>query len=103
MKHQLDFEKPILELQQKLEELIKHREDHSLGASRFNFAGPGGPPAGNLAENFSKLLRDLMAAAPHAKLNRGAAALSGETPQPFSYPSKNAYHEEIIWSLWRLR
>ena len=76
---------------------------YSLDASRFNFAGPGGPPAGNLAENFSKLLRDLMAAAPQAKLNRGAAALSGETPQPFSYPSKNAYHEEIIRSLWRLR
>ncbi len=31
MKHQLDFEKPIAELQRKLEELIKHREDHHLG------------------------------------------------------------------------
>ncbi|MEY2409438.1 MAG: acetyl-CoA carboxylase carboxyl transferase subunit alpha, partial [Verrucomicrobiota bacterium] len=30
MKHQLDFEKPIAELQRKLEELGKHREDHSL-------------------------------------------------------------------------
>ena len=33
MKHQLDFEKPILELQHKLEELIQHREDHSLGVN----------------------------------------------------------------------
>lgn len=31
MKHYLDFEKPILELQRKLEELRKHRETHSLG------------------------------------------------------------------------
>jgi acetyl-CoA carboxylase carboxyl transferase subunit alpha len=31
MKHQLDFEKPIAELQRKLEELTKHRETHSLG------------------------------------------------------------------------
>src|SRR5215207_1522469 len=31
MKHQLDFEKPIAELQRKLEELNKHREDHHLG------------------------------------------------------------------------
>ena len=31
MKHYLDFEKPILELQRKLEELRKHREAHSLG------------------------------------------------------------------------
>ena len=33
MKHQLDFEKPILELQRKLEELRKHPGDHSLGIS----------------------------------------------------------------------
>ena len=33
MKHQLDFEKPILELQRKLEELEKHRETHSISVS----------------------------------------------------------------------
>jgi len=33
MKHQLDFEKPIIELQNKLEELLKHPETHSLGIS----------------------------------------------------------------------
>lgn len=33
MKHHLDFEKPILELQRKLEELKKHPETHSLGIS----------------------------------------------------------------------
>jgi acetyl-CoA carboxylase carboxyl transferase subunit alpha len=33
MKHQLDFEKPIAELQSKLEELKKHPEEHSLGIS----------------------------------------------------------------------
>lgn len=31
MKHYLDFEKPIVELQRKLEDLRKHRETHSLG------------------------------------------------------------------------
>jgi acetyl-CoA carboxylase carboxyl transferase subunit alpha len=31
MKHQLDFEKPILELQRKLDELKKHPEIHSMG------------------------------------------------------------------------
>lgn len=30
MKHQLDFEKPILELESKLEDLKKHREKHDL-------------------------------------------------------------------------
>jgi len=33
MKHQLDFEKPIFELQRKLEELKRHPETHSLGIS----------------------------------------------------------------------
>jgi acetyl-CoA carboxylase carboxyl transferase subunit alpha len=33
MKHQLDFEKPILDLQRKLDELKKHPETHSLGIS----------------------------------------------------------------------
>jgi len=33
MKHQLDFEKPITELQQKLEELKQHPEKHALGIS----------------------------------------------------------------------
>src|SRR6266545_3883175 len=33
MKHYLDFEKPIVELQRKLEELKKHPDTHSLGIS----------------------------------------------------------------------
>jgi len=33
MKHHLEFEKPILELQRKLEELRQHPEHHSLGIS----------------------------------------------------------------------
>lgn len=33
MKHQLDFEKPILELQRKLEELKRHPENNSMGIS----------------------------------------------------------------------
>ena len=33
MKHQLDFEKPIIELQAKLDELREHPDKHSLGVS----------------------------------------------------------------------
>src|SRR6202451_4331951 len=33
MKHQLDFEKPIIELQNKLDDLRAHPEKHSLGVS----------------------------------------------------------------------
>ena len=31
MKHQLEFEKPVIELQRKLDELKKHPEKHSMG------------------------------------------------------------------------
>src|SRR5258706_13386275 len=33
MKHQLDFEKPIVELENKLEELKKHQATHSLSVN----------------------------------------------------------------------
>jgi len=33
MKHQLDFEKPIIELQRKLDDLKKHPDTHSMGIS----------------------------------------------------------------------
>jgi len=33
MKHQLDFEKPIAELQRKLEDLTKHHDAHALGVN----------------------------------------------------------------------
>jgi acetyl-CoA carboxylase carboxyl transferase subunit alpha len=33
MKHQLDFEKPIIELQRKLDELRKHPEKHAMGVN----------------------------------------------------------------------
>src|ERR1035437_2148878 len=39
MKHQLDFEKPIVELQNKLDELKKHPETHSLDVSFEEEAG----------------------------------------------------------------
>ena len=33
MKHQLDFEKPIIELQSKLNELKQHQEKHAMGVN----------------------------------------------------------------------
>ena len=42
MKHHLDFEKPIAELQTKLEELKKHPETHSIDISfEEEVASPG--------------------------------------------------------------
>ena len=54
-------------------------------------------------KNFSLFLRDLAQFAPHAGLNRGADALLRATPEIFSYPTKNAFHEEIVWMLWQIK
>jgi hypothetical protein len=52
-------------------------------------------------ENFSMLVRDLAQHAPQAAVNRGAWYLR-EHSEPFSYPSKNAFYEELTWLLWQL-
>lgn len=55
----------------------------------------------DLWENFTRLVRLLLQHAPHARPNRGAWCLRREPPARFSYPSRNAFHEELIWMLWQ--
>lgn len=76
---------------------------YSFSAEKFNFAGLGARRTDSLAGNFGLFLRDLIQFSPHAVLNLGAAGLQLENPEVFSYPTKNAYHEEIIWRLWQMR
>lgn len=54
-------------------------------------------------ENFTLLVRDLLEHAPQALPNRGAFCLRQEPPARFTYPSRNAFNEEIVWMLWRQR
>lgn len=67
----------------------------------FNYLG--GRKTGSLPRNFSLLVQDLCRFAPHAALNRGAWFIREDTGRLFDYPSKNAFHEEIIWLLWRMK
>lgn len=76
---------------------------YSFTADKFNFAGLGARRTDSLAGNFGLFLRDLIHACPHAVLNRGAAALQLQNPEVSSYPTKNAFHEEIVWRLWQMR
>ncbi len=55
----------------------------------------------DVAENLGRLVRQLAARAPQALQNRGAYFLRQEPATVFSYPSKNAFYEEITWMLWR--
>ena len=74
-----------------------------MTADRFNFAYLGDRRTESLPENFALLTRDLIQFAPQAALNRGASDLRENTGKLLTYPSKNAFFEEIIWLLWRMQ
>lgn len=76
---------------------------YSFRADKFNFGCLGARRTDSLVGNFAGFLRDLAQFAPHAGLNRGASGLARETPEVFSYPTKNAFHEEIVWMLWQIK
>jgi hypothetical protein len=40
---------------------------------------------------------------PRELVNRGACYFREQREEPFAYPSKNAFYEEIAWLLWRMR
>lgn len=81
------------------------------GVARFSLVVAGAAPnifrcleAGQERDpvmNLGMLVAELAKAAPGAMLNRGAWALRQETPSLFSYPSRNAFFEEITWMLHR--
>ena len=54
-----------------------------------------------LAADFKLLVQDLLQYAPQAGINRGAYYFRENAEQPFSYPSKNAFYEEITWLMWK--
>ena len=75
---------------------------YSTTADKFNFQYLGERKAAAESANFALLVRDLATFAPHAILNRGAQSLIQDAKEVFDYPSRNAFHEETIWLLWRL-
>jgi hypothetical protein len=58
---------------------------------------PGLDPGGKLAALVALLAQH----APHAVLNRGAAALAADPPGTVTYASKAAFAEETTWLAWR--
>jgi hypothetical protein len=89
-----------------VEILVRH------GTGRFSIEVDESPAAlfgclgerasADLAANFALLVQDLLTFAPHAIINRGAHCLREKIQPIFSYPSRNAFHDEITWLLWRL-
>jgi hypothetical protein len=76
---------------------------YSIEAENFNFAPLGEGVTRDLAGNFCLLVRGLAAHAPQAVLGRGAASILSDPCEFGYYPNKNAFHDEIVWMLWRAR
>jgi hypothetical protein len=56
----------------------------------------------NLPQKLGLLIQMLTERAPHAVMNRGAAALRDGQPENAAYASKAALFDESIWLLWRM-
>jgi hypothetical protein len=76
---------------------------YSFTADKFNFVGLGERRMQDTSANFSLFVRELIQFNPQAKLNRGAGALRANATEILSYPSKNAFYEEIVWMLWQMK
>lgn len=76
---------------------------YSFAANTFNFAGLKARNLNSPVGNFCRFIREMIQFCPHAGLNRGASGLAREAPEIFSYPTKNAFHEEIVWMLWQMK
>lgn len=74
----------------------------SLAADEFTFDHLGARLTEDRATNFFLLLNELVTHAPHAGLNRGAFLAGQQPSEMFPYPSKQAFHEELTWMLWRI-
>ncbi len=75
---------------------------YSVSAEKFRFDYLGERRTKSLPDNFAALVQDLIGFAPHAMLNRGTFFLK-QNETLFSYPTRNAFFEEITWLLWRVK
>lgn len=83
--------------------LTRAVQRYSITADKFKFTYLGDRRTKSLPTNFTLLVRDLIQFAPQAVLNHGAQVLRDNAAEVWSYPSKNAFTEEIIWMLWQMK
>ena len=74
----------------------------SVDGAEFAYDHLGGRLTDDPKVNFVFLVQDLARNAPHSGLNRGGYAACQKPPELFPYPSKQAFHEELTWMLWRI-
>lgn len=83
--------------------LTRAVQRYSVTADKFNFSYLGERRTKSLPTNFTLLVRDLVQFAPQATLNYGAQVLRDNAAEVWSYPSKDAFTEEITWMLWQMK
>jgi hypothetical protein len=57
----------------------------------------------DVATNFKLVVQDLTANAPEVAVNRGAYYLRENSADPFYYPTKKAFYDEMTWLLWKMK
>jgi len=67
----------------------------------FQYLGDRRTP--DLDTNFKMVVKDLTGNAPEAAVNRGAYYLRENAAEPFYYPSKKAFYDEMTWLLWKMK
>ncbi|HXD01276.1 MAG TPA: hypothetical protein VN048_18200 [Verrucomicrobiae bacterium] len=67
------------------------------------FQGLGERRTNDLAANFKLLVQDMVNGAPGAAVNRGAYYLRENSAEPFYYPTKKAFYDEMTWLLWKMK
>ena len=74
---------------------------YRIDPERFNFGYLGERAQHSRARNYVALVRDCVARATGAILNRGAYTIGQDPTATFDYRSKHAFEEESVWLLWR--
>lgn len=72
-----------------------------IEADKFRFTTLGDRATADPGRNLGLLAQEMMKRAPDALVNRGAFHLREDPAGVMSYPSKNAFYEEMTWILWR--
>ena len=67
------------------------------------FLGLGDRRTNDVAANFKLLVQAMLKGAPQAAINRGAYYLRENSAEPFRYPMKKVFYEEMVWLLWKMR
>ncbi len=72
-----------------------------IEAENFDYSCLGSNMTNDLATNFCLLMRELAGKDSPTALSRGVTSILADPCEFAYYPNKDAFHNELIWCLWR--